>query len=53
MLKKMIEAALDGLMSNRKQITRTIGNIVVRVIRAMADSYLQDRQDAKKSYSDI
>lgn len=49
MMNKMIEAALDGLMSNRKQITRTIGNIVVRVIRAAADNYLQDKVDAKNN----
>lgn len=49
----IISAVVTGLLNNRKQITRTIGNILVTVVRAVADEHLKDARDGNKYYRDI
>lgn len=49
----IISAVVTGLLNNRKQITRTIGNILVTVVRAVADEHLKDAHDNNKYYRDI
>lgn len=44
----IIEAALKGLLNNRKQITRTISNIIWTILHAVSDEYLQNAGDRSK-----
>lgn len=49
----IIAAVLKGIMNNRKQITRTMSNIMLTVARAMLDEKVEHAGYDKKWYRDI